>query len=94
MRSNDIERERGITILAKNTAINYKDYKINNRCSGPCRFWRRSWKRILKWLLELLLVNEYLKELCYRQDLYFKGTGFKQIGCVSALIRLMNYGEN
>jgi len=29
MDSNDIEKERGITILAKNTAINYKDYKIN-----------------------------------------------------------------
>ena len=29
MDSNDIERERGITILAKPTAINYKDYKIN-----------------------------------------------------------------
>ncbi|MCQ4922980.1 translational GTPase TypA [Tissierella carlieri] len=29
MDSNDIERERGITILAKNTAIYYKDIKIN-----------------------------------------------------------------
>ncbi len=29
MDSNDIERERGITILAKNTAITYKDVKIN-----------------------------------------------------------------
>lgn len=29
MDSNDIERERGITILAKTTAIHYKDYKIN-----------------------------------------------------------------
>jgi GTP-binding protein len=29
MDSNDLERERGITILAKNTAINYKDYLIN-----------------------------------------------------------------
>ena len=29
MDSNDIERERGITILAKNTAINYKGIKIN-----------------------------------------------------------------
>ncbi|ANU10432.1 GTP-binding protein TypA [Planococcus antarcticus DSM 14505] len=29
MDSNDIERERGITILAKNTAIQYKDAKIN-----------------------------------------------------------------
>lgn len=27
--SNPLERERGITILAKNTAIYYKDYKIN-----------------------------------------------------------------
>jgi GTP-binding protein len=27
--SNDLERERGITILAKNVSINYKDYKIN-----------------------------------------------------------------
>lgn len=29
MDSNDLERERGITILAKNTAIVYKDVKIN-----------------------------------------------------------------
>ena len=29
MDSNDIERERGITILAKNTAVNYKDTLIN-----------------------------------------------------------------
>ena len=29
MDSNDIERERGITIMAKNTAIIYKDIKIN-----------------------------------------------------------------
>ena len=29
MDSNDIERERGITILSKNTAVYYNDYKIN-----------------------------------------------------------------
>src|SRR5690606_17501633 len=29
MDSGDLERERGITILAKNTAIHYKDYMIN-----------------------------------------------------------------
>ena len=29
MDSNALERERGITILAKNTAITYKDYRIN-----------------------------------------------------------------
>ncbi len=27
--SNDLERERGITILSKNVSVNYKDYKIN-----------------------------------------------------------------
>lgn len=29
MDSNDLERERGITILSKNTAVSYKDVKIN-----------------------------------------------------------------
>jgi GTP-binding protein len=29
MDSNDLERERGITILAKNTALNWGDYRIN-----------------------------------------------------------------
>ena len=29
MDSNDLERERGITILAKNTSIKYKDFNIN-----------------------------------------------------------------
>lgn len=29
MDSNDLEKERGITILAKNTAINYNDARIN-----------------------------------------------------------------
>ena len=27
--NNDLERERGITILSKNVSIRYKDYKIN-----------------------------------------------------------------
>lgn len=27
--NNDIERERGITILSKNVSVNYKGYKIN-----------------------------------------------------------------
>jgi len=29
MDSNDLERERGITILAKNTAVNWKGYRVN-----------------------------------------------------------------
>ena len=29
MDSNDIEKERGITILAKNTAVNWNGYRVN-----------------------------------------------------------------
>ena len=29
MDSNDLERERGITILSKNTAVDYQDTRIN-----------------------------------------------------------------
>ncbi|NNC65851.1 MAG: GTP-binding protein, partial [Gammaproteobacteria bacterium] len=29
MDSNDLERERGITILSKNTALKWRDYRIN-----------------------------------------------------------------
>lgn len=37
MDSNDIEKERGITILSKNTAINYKRYKNqHHRYSRAC----------------------------------------------------------
>ncbi len=43
MDSNDLERERGITILAKNTAITWGDYRINIvDTPGQRRFRRRS----------------------------------------------------
>lgn len=35
MDSNDLEKERGITILAKNTAITYKNTKVRRRLSTP-----------------------------------------------------------
>ena len=42
MDNNDLERERGITILAKNTAVHYKDLLINIvDTPGPRRFRRR-----------------------------------------------------
>ncbi len=42
MDSNDLERERGITILSKNTAIRWGDKRINIvDTPGACRFrWR------------------------------------------------------
>ena len=41
MDSGDLERERGITILAKNTAIHYKDYKLNIVDNAGTPIWRR-----------------------------------------------------
>ena len=35
--NNDLERERGITILAKNVSVHYKDYKINIIASNTFR---------------------------------------------------------
>ena len=42
MDSNDIERERGITILSKNTAVHYKGVQDqHHRYTRPCRLrWR------------------------------------------------------
>jgi len=46
MDSNDLERERGITILAKNTALFFHDTKINIvDHAGAQRLWRRSGAR-------------------------------------------------
>ena len=40
--NNDLERERGITILSKNVSVNYKNVKINVIDTGrSCRFWWR-----------------------------------------------------
>ena len=42
MDNTDLERERGITILAKNTAVHYKDHMINIvDTPGPRRLRRR-----------------------------------------------------
>ena len=37
MDSNDLERERGITILSKNTSVHYKGTKINVVWAMRCR---------------------------------------------------------
>ena len=41
MDSNELEKERGITILAKNTAVQFQDTKINIvDTPGHADFWR------------------------------------------------------
>ena len=56
MDSNDLERERGITILAKNTAIHYKGVKINViDTPGPADFGGEV-ERILKMVNGVILL--------------------------------------
>jgi len=45
MDSNELERERGITILAKNTAIVFEAAKSTLWTLPPRRFWRRGGAR-------------------------------------------------
>ena len=48
MDSNDLERERGITIYSKNCSVFYKDYKINIvDTSGECESVLRECQMIL-----------------------------------------------
>ena len=50
MDSMDLEREKGITILAKNTAVTYGDVKINIiDTPGPRRLRRRGRARACRW---------------------------------------------
>lgn len=56
MDSNDIERERGITILAKNTAVQFKDTKINILDTPGHADFGGEVERILKMVDGVLLV--------------------------------------
>ncbi|MEK4522744.1 translational GTPase TypA [Psychrobacillus sp. FSL W7-1457] len=56
MDSNDIERERGITILAKNTAVNYEDKRINILDTPGHADFGGEVERILKMVDGVLLV--------------------------------------
>lgn len=56
MDSNDIERERGITILSKNTAIYYKDKKINIIDTPGHADFGGEVERVLKMVDSVLLV--------------------------------------
>lgn len=56
MDSNDLERERGITILSKNTAINYKGIKINIVDTPGHADFGGEVERVLKMVDSVLLV--------------------------------------
>ena len=58
MDSNDLERERGITILAKNTAVHYEGVKINIVDTPGHADFGGEFERILKMVNGVLLLAD------------------------------------
>ena len=70
MDSNDIERERGITILSKNTAVMYKNTKINIIDTPGHADFGGEVERVLKMVNGVILVVDAFEVPCPRQNLY------------------------
>ena len=62
MDSNDIERERGITILSKNTAVMYKNTKINIVDTPGHADFGGEVERVLKMVNGVILVVDSLED--------------------------------
>lgn len=78
MDSQDLERERGITILAKNTAINYKDVRINIVDTPGHADFGGEVERILKMVDGvLLIVDAYEGPMPQTRFVLNKALGFK-----------------
>ena len=63
MDSNDLERERGITILSKNTAVMYKDIKINIVDTPGHADFGGEVERILKMVNGVILLVDAAEEI-------------------------------
>ena len=61
MDSNDLERERGITILSKNTAVNYKNHRINILDTPGHADFSGEVERILKMVDGVILVVDSIE---------------------------------
>ncbi len=72
MDSNDIEKERGITILSKNTAVNYNGIKINIVDTPGHADFGGEVERVLKMVDSVLLVVDSYEGLCRKQNLLLK----------------------
>src|ERR1035437_9480184 len=76
--SNDLERERGITILSKNVSVNYKGVKINIIDTPGHADFGGEVERVLKMADGvLLLVDAILKEI--QEPAYIEGTAQMQV---------------
>ena len=74
MDSNDIERERGITILSKNTAVMYKNTKINIIDTPGHADFGGEVERVLKMVPFFRKLN--FSHITYRSSLYFRHSTF------------------
>lgn len=64
MDSNDLEKERGITILAKNTAIEYEGYHINIVDTRDTPILVAKWNVYWAWLTASYCWLTHKKALC------------------------------
>ena len=72
MDSNDLERERGITILSKNTAIHYNNTKINIVDTPATPISEEKLSEFLPWLTVFCCLLMHLRAACRKQDLCLK----------------------
>ena len=72
MDSNDIERERGITILSKNTAIHYKDTKINIIDTPGHADFGGEVERVLKMVDGVILLVDAFEGACLRLNSFLR----------------------
>ena len=72
MDSNDLERERGITILAKNTAIDYKGTRINILDTPGHADFGGEVERIMKMVDGVVLVVDAYEVQCLKLVLFLK----------------------
>ena len=70
MDSNDLERERGITILAKNTSLYYKGVKINIIDTPGHADFGGEVERGLEMVDGVLLLVDALRVVCHRHVSY------------------------
>ncbi|MBQ4216882.1 MAG: GTP-binding protein, partial [Clostridiales bacterium] len=90
MDSNDLERERGITILAKNTAIDYKGIRINVVDTPGHADFGGEVERVLKMVdAVLLVVDAFDGPMPQTRFVLHKalGLGLKPIVCINKIDR-------
>ena len=87
MDSNDLERERGITILSKNTSVTYKDTKINIIDTPGHSDFGGEVERILNMVEGILLVVIYLLSVSIQKKK--KKNCFLSLGDIYTFVQLI-----